>query len=115
VGVGVIFPGAVMVVHIRIRIKRGQLLQPDTEIVVESPLIIVDEHAAGDVHGIDKHHTFPDTTFPYRRLHVGSDVHKPHGLRKCEGDVLGMVFHLGFSVEFRVSGDYPLRIRRIQT
>ena len=45
VGVGVVLAGAVVVVVVRVGVERGQLLQPDAEVVVQAALVVVDEDA----------------------------------------------------------------------
>src|SRR5262245_37901862 len=49
VGVGVVLPRAVVMVVVGIRVERGQPLQPHAEVVVQPPLVVVDEDAGGDV------------------------------------------------------------------
>jgi hypothetical protein len=50
VGVGVVLAGSVVMVMVGIGIERSELFQPDSEIVVEAALIVIDENGACDVH-----------------------------------------------------------------
>jgi hypothetical protein len=50
-----VLAGAVVVVVVRRRVERRQLLQPDAEVVVQAALG-VDEDAAGDVHAVHQAH-----------------------------------------------------------
>ena len=52
VGVGVVFAGAVVMVARGRRIEGGELLQPLLVVFVQPRLVVVDEHAGGDVHGV---------------------------------------------------------------
>jgi hypothetical protein len=53
VGVAVVLAGPVVAVAAD-RLVRGQLLQPVLIVGVQTPLIVVDEHAACDMHGVYK-------------------------------------------------------------
>ena len=52
VGVGVVLAGAVVVVDVRIGIERGELLELDAEVVMQSAVVVVDEEAPRDVHRV---------------------------------------------------------------
>jgi hypothetical protein len=52
VGVGVVLAGAVVLVALRRRVERGQLLQPLLVVLVQARLVVVDEHARRDVHRV---------------------------------------------------------------
>jgi hypothetical protein len=60
-GIGVIF-SMVMVVT-RIGFLRCQPFQPGLEIVMQSGIIVINEHTGGDMHGITQQQSFPDTAF----------------------------------------------------
>jgi hypothetical protein len=93
VGIGIVFTGAVMVVVVRIGIEGGQLFEPDAEVMVQSTFIIVDEHAAGNVHAVDQRQAFFDATGLKSILHLMRDVHKAHLGGQIQGEVVGVGFH----------------------
>jgi hypothetical protein len=53
VGVAVVLAGAVVAIAAD-RLVRCQLFQPLLVIGVQAPLVVVDEHAGGDMHGVYK-------------------------------------------------------------
>ncbi len=52
VGVGVVLACAVVPVNRWVGIERGEVLEPDVEIVVQARFIVIDKHRCGDVHGV---------------------------------------------------------------
>src|SRR3954469_21667947 len=52
VRIAVVLAGAVVLVAVGARIERRKLLQPALVVLVQPRLVIVDEDAGGDVHGI---------------------------------------------------------------
>ena len=70
VGVGIVFAGAVVVVPLRRRIERRQLFQPLVVVAVQPRLVVVDEHAGGDVHRVDQHQAVLHAAFGDQPLDV---------------------------------------------
>ena len=86
VRVAIVFSSAVVPV---IR-RRCQAVQPVPDVLVQSGLIIIDEHPGGDMHGADQHHAFLDAAvFENRRSLVGKP-HKLTALGRVERDVVRM-------------------------
>ena len=59
---------------------------------MQARLIVVDEHAGGDVHGIHETESLADTTLTNRCRHFPSDVLEPHSLIHVHSQVLGLRF-----------------------
>lgn len=61
VRVGVVFPGSIVEVAARrgigSRVERDEVLQPTFVVGVKPGLVVVDENAGGDVHGVHQHQT----------------------------------------------------------
>jgi hypothetical protein len=52
----------------------SKLLKPDLEIMVKAGFIIINEDGSSDMHGIDQHQSFLNTTFSETRFNLRSDV-----------------------------------------
>ena len=72
VGVGVVLVAVVAVV--RVRFFRGQPFEPYLEVVMEPRLVVVDEDAGSDVHGVAEKEPFTDAAFPEALGDGGGDV-----------------------------------------
>ena len=73
--VGIVFAGVVVLV-LRQRLVRRQLLQPLLVILVQAPLVVVDEHRRGDVHRVHQHQAFLDAALGQAVLDLRRDVHE---------------------------------------
>jgi hypothetical protein len=60
-GISVVLAGSVMAVA-RNGFMRGEPFEPRVVIGVQTPLVVVDEHRCGDVHGVDEREAFSDAT-----------------------------------------------------
>ena len=77
VGVGIVLPDIVAVLGHR-RVGR-ELLQPDIVVVVQARLVIVDEDAGGDVHGVSPATAPLDAALLQALLHFPGDVDEGAG------------------------------------
>src|SRR5262249_2528052 len=73
------------------RVERGQLLQPDAEVVVQPALVVVDEDGTCDVHAVDQDQPLLDAALGHGVLHLRRDVHERH----LRGDVERQIFGVG--------------------
>jgi len=92
VSVGVVLTRAVVLVLARGRV-RGQFLQPLLIVVVQPPLVVVDEHAGRNVHRIYQHKSLLHAAFPYSLFHLAGDVDQFAALASVESKVFGVKFH----------------------
>ena len=67
-------------------------------ILVQARLIIVDEYAGRDVHGVAQKQPFLNAALTDDLLDLARDVDKVHPGRHVECQVLGMRFHAGNTV-----------------
>src|SRR3954454_19588025 len=81
VGVRVVLAGAVVLIALRAGIEGGQLLQPALVVLVQAGLVVVDEDARRNVHGVDQAEPFADAALRHRPLHVRRDVDEVHPRR----------------------------------
>src|SRR5882762_8259775 len=86
VGVGVVLAGAIVPVAFGARIVRGQLLEPALVVLMEPRLVVVDEHARGDVHRVHQAEPLAHAALPHGFLHLVGDVHEVHARRDLEGE-----------------------------
>ncbi len=78
VGVVIIFAGAVVAIAAD-GLVRGQSFQPIFIVLVQAALIVVDEHAGRDMHGVYQAHYLRDAAFVPMTL--GTIVHLERVLR----------------------------------
>src|SRR6185437_13297578 len=70
-----------------------QLLEPAFVVLVETGLVVVDEDARRDVHGVHETESLLDPALPHRLLDFGGDVHEIHARGNVERERLAEVFH----------------------
>src|SRR5262245_12379812 len=68
VGVGVVLAGAVVAVALRAGVERRQLLEPALVVLVQAGLVVVDEDARRDVHGVDQAEALAHAALGHRTL-----------------------------------------------
>ncbi len=56
------------------RFFRHQFFQPLFHVRVQPALIVIDEHAGRDVHGVHQDQTFPDPAGRQALLHIRRDI-----------------------------------------
>src|SRR3954452_2043873 len=81
VGVRVVLAGAVVLIALRAGIEGGQLLQPALVVLMQARLVVIDEDARRDVHGVDQAEPFADAALGHRPLHLRRDVDEVHPRR----------------------------------
>src|SRR5271157_4929697 len=111
-GVTVVFAGAVVVVGLGTRIVRGELFEPALVVLVQAGLVVVDENARGDVHGVHKTKSFPYAALAHGRLDLPGDVHEIHPLRDVEQEDFAVALHRSSSSRRSVSRIRSSRKRR---
>src|SRR5688572_15102580 len=89
VRVGVVLSRAVVAIALRRRVEGRQRLEPPRVVLVQPRLVVVDEDAGRDVHGVDQHDPLRDAAAAHRRLDLGGDVAEGHPGRDLESEVLG--------------------------
>src|SRR4030065_2567136 len=72
--ISIILPIVVMV--LRNRLMRSELLKPNIIVMMESPFIIVYENRGSYVHCVYKYQALGDPTFTETFLHLKSDIYK---------------------------------------
>jgi hypothetical protein len=90
-GIAVILPGQVMLVLVFA--VRGQLLDPREKILVQSVLVIVDENARCDVHGVHEAQPLVHAAFPDRFFDPGREMHDLITLFRIYRKIFGMGLH----------------------
>ena len=83
-GVGVVLARAVVLIALRRRIERRELLEPFFVVGMQPRLIIVNEDAGRNVHRIHKAQSVANAASLYRLLNVGRNVHEVHAGRNVE-------------------------------
>ena len=71
----------------------GQLFQPDLVVVVQPGLIVIDEDAGGDVHGVDQDQAFGDAAVSEALLHLGGDIDEGPAAGDLKPEFLAVAFH----------------------
>ncbi len=105
-GVGIVLAGIVVAVLVD-RCVGGETLKPLLKVGVQTVLVVVDEDARGDVHGVDEAETFRDAAVGEGLLDLGGDVDKAPAAGHVEPEFLPVGLHLDASNRERI------RIRRI--
>ena len=77
-----------------------QALEPFLKIRVQAALVVVDEYAGGDVHGVHQAQPLADAALLDGRLHVPRDVHQPAARRQVEKQFFAIGFHGRFFAPF---------------
>jgi hypothetical protein len=75
-GVSIVFAGPIMPIAGGRRVRR-EFFQPHFVIVMESRLIVVDEHRGGDMHGVDQTKAFGHAALVNQFLDIRCDVDEP--------------------------------------
>jgi len=84
VGIGVVLTGPIVVIALWRRIERGQFLQPYFVVAMQAGFIIVDKHAGGNVHRIDKAKPLANPALGQASFDLRSDVYQIHPLGDLE-------------------------------
>src|SRR5687767_5134142 len=72
---------------------RRQLFQPDLIIVMEPPLVVVNENRRRDVHGVDQAQAFAHAALADQLLNLRRDVDEPAPAGHFEPEMLSERFH----------------------
>jgi len=91
VGIGIVLVAVMLVLGVGL--FRGELLQPDFEVLVESGLIVINEDTGTDVHGVDQAEAFLNGAFAQTFLDLGSNIHEGPALWKLEPEFFSERFH----------------------
>jgi hypothetical protein len=78
---------------------RSEPLEPVVEIPEQTPLVVVDEHARRDVHGIDQAQAFPDAALAEGLFDVRSDVDVIPSVRRAEPQLFAVTFHKKLKIQ----------------
>lgn len=97
VGVGIVLAGIVVAILVD-RPVRGEPLQPLRVILVQTSLVVVDEHRSGDVHGIDQNQPFSHAAFLQAFLYLRCEVQKGNARRRVELQFFAIALHGNYSV-----------------
>jgi hypothetical protein len=95
VGVGVVLPGAVVGVSRGRGVERGEFLEPTAVVLMQAGLVVVDENAGSDVHGVAEEKALLNAGLGEEILQILSDVKESHPLLEMEREVLSVAFHDG--------------------
>ena len=71
----------------------GEFFQPAFEVLMEAGLVIVDEHAGADVHGVAEQEAIGDRAVTEAADDVGSDVDESASGGDIEPEFLAVAFH----------------------
>ena len=96
--VGVVFAGAVVVIACD-RLVGRELFEPLVVVLVQAALVVVDEHAGRDVHGVHQHS--PSRT-PLSRRHsfdLGRDVDERAAAFDLEPEFFSVALHTDIFTE----------------
>src|SRR5262249_44744024 len=93
VRVAVVLAGAVVMVALGARVVRGELLEPTGVVLVQPRLVVVDEHARGDVHRVDETEALANSTLGDGSFARERDVHEPHAPADVQRDDLAVGSH----------------------
>ena len=91
-GVGIVLAGAIMSIRIGGGMRR-QFFQPLLIIVMQSDLIVVDEHRGGYVHGVDQTKTLLHAALMNEFLDLRCDVDESAPIRGLEPQMLSQRLH----------------------
>jgi hypothetical protein len=91
VGIGIILTNIVMILGYRFMGR--QFLQPDIVIVVQAALIVINENAGCDVHGIDQYQPLLDPAFVNALLDLAGDIDKRSPGGHFEPQFFAIAFH----------------------
>jgi hypothetical protein len=88
VRVGVVFPGAVVLI-LRDGFVGRQALQPDFIVVMEARLVVIDKNGGGDVHGVDQAEALLDAALAHEVLDLVGYVDEAAPVGDVEPEMLG--------------------------
>src|SRR6267142_925979 len=91
--VRVVFTRSVVLVARRARIVGSKLLEPALVVLVKPRLVVVDEHARGDVHRVHEAEALSHAALPNGLFDFARDVHEIHTMRDVEGKRLPEMLH----------------------
>jgi len=89
VSIGIVLARAIVVIDLWAGIEGGKLLQPLRIVAMQAGLVVIDEDAGGDVHGIDQAEALLHARLVHQRLDRRRDIFKARPGRDVEGEVLG--------------------------
>ena len=92
VGIAVVLAGQVVAVG-RERFVRGELFEPALVVGVQARLVVVDEDAGGDVHGVDQAQALAHAALAHGGLDLTGDVDETAAGRDLEPELLAVAFH----------------------
>ncbi len=78
----------------------GQLFQPLLVVVVQAGLVVVDEDAGGDVHGVDQHQALAHAAVAYGLLDLRCDVNEPPSGGNLEPELFAIRLHRSVDLAF---------------
>jgi len=93
-GVGVVFAGVVVAVLIDGRVG-CEAFEPFVEVVMQTALVVVNEDAGADVHGVDEAEIFANAAFGEGGFNVGCDIEIRAAVGRVEPEFFTVVSHGG--------------------
>jgi len=94
-GVGVVFAAAIVAIGGGGGMGR-QLFEPEFVIVMQTGLVVVDEHRCGDVHGVNQTKALGNAAAPDKILNRLGDVDESSTAGDFEPEMLGQRLHSGY-------------------
>ncbi len=94
VRVRIVLAGAIVLV-LRSRFMRRELLQPDIIVIQQPVLRIIDVNTRGNVHGVDEAQTFLHAAFADEFLDRVGDVQIIAPVRRFKPEMFSKRFHIG--------------------
>jgi len=89
VSIGIVLARAIVIIDLWTGIEGSKLLQPFGVVAMQAGLVVVDEDARGDMHGVDEAEALLHARLVHQRLDRRRDIFKAHPGRDVEGEVLG--------------------------
>ncbi len=92
VGVTIVLAGLIVAVATEGSVGR-KIFKPAPEILMESPLVIIDEDGGRDVHGIDEAESLLDAAVPKASFNFIGDVDKSDAFGGLKPEFFAVAFH----------------------